>query len=146
MNHKDIEVKNAYIHTLNKIFDVSLLNTNTILVISDASIKNNVATLISHVHSGQNILVKTIHHTINITSTEIELFLIRCGINQAVQIPNTKNIIIITDTIHAARWIFDLYFHLYQLYSITISQNLRAFFNKSPNNLIAFWNCFSSAN
>ena len=59
---------------------------------------------------------------------------------------NAKNIIVITDTIHTVRKIFDSSFHLYQLHSIAISQDLKAFFNKSSNNSIAFWDCLSSAN
>ena len=51
VNCKNTEVKNAYICTLNKIFDDFLLNPNTTLVISDASIKNNVVTLILHICS-----------------------------------------------------------------------------------------------
>ena len=73
---------------------------------------------------------------------EAKLFAIRCGINQAVQ--DVTNIIVITDTIHATRWIFDLSSHSNQLQSIVIVQDLRAFFNKSFNNTIAFWDCLSS--
>ena len=144
VNYKDTEVKNAHLHTLDKIFKDSLSNPNTVLIISNTSIKNNVATLISYLCSGQNILAKTIHHAINITSTEVKLFSIRYRINQAIQILNTKNIIIITDTIHATRCIFDSSFYPYQLYSIAVSQDLRAFFNKSSNNSLVFWNCPSS--
>ena len=120
--YKDTEVKNAYIHTLNKIFDNSLSNANTILVVSNTSIKNSIITSISHIHSSQNIshihssqniLAKIIYHIINITFTKIELFLIRYRINQAVQILNVKNIIIITDAIHTIRQIKDLSFHSY---------------------------------
>jgi len=39
---------------------------------------------------------------------------------------------------------FDLSFHPFQLYSITISQNLRTFFKKSSDNSIAFWDCPSN--
>jgi len=52
VNYKDTEVKNAYFYTFDKIFKDFLSNPNTILVISDASIKNNVATSILHIHSG----------------------------------------------------------------------------------------------
>ena len=52
VNYKDTEVKNAYIYTLDKIFDNLLSNPNTILVISDNNIKNNVVTSILHIHSG----------------------------------------------------------------------------------------------
>jgi len=85
-----------------------------------------------------------LHHATNVTSTEAELFLIRCSINQAVQVSNAKKIIVVTDAIHAARHIFDSSMLPYQLYSITISQDLRAFFNKDSNNSIAFWDCPSS--
>jgi len=73
VNCKNTEVKNAYICTFNKIFDNSLLNPNTILVISDTSIKNNVVTLISHICSSQNILAKTIHH-VKIVDGGLHLF------------------------------------------------------------------------
>jgi len=51
------------------------------IVVSNASIKNDVATLISHIHSYNNSIIKTIHHTTNITMMEAELFTIRCSIN-----------------------------------------------------------------
>jgi len=47
----------------------------------------------------------------NITSTEVELFSIRYEINLAIQVLNVGQIIIITDTILAARCIFDLTNH-----------------------------------
>jgi len=103
VNHKDKESKEAYLHKLNKIFEDILSDSNTIIVISDTSIKNNVTTSILHVCSGHNTIAKTIHHTVNITSTEAELFTIRYGINQAVQVSNISCIIVITDTIHLAR-------------------------------------------
>jgi len=127
-----------------KIFKDFLSDPKTVIVISNVNIKKNVAISILHVHSGCNILAKTIHHAVNITSTKAELFTIRCGINQAVQVENTTNIIVIIDAIHTVRWIFDSFSHPYQLQSITIAQDLRAFYNKSSNNSIAFWDCPSS--
>ena len=91
---------------LDKIFDNSILNPNTVIVISNVIIKNNVTTLISHICNGQNIIAKTIHHIMNVTSTEVELFAIRCRINQAVKVLNIEQIIVITDTILAARQYF----------------------------------------
>ena len=79
---------------LNKIFNDSISNPNTVIVIFDASIKNNITTSISHIYNGQNIITKTIHHAMNITSTEAELFAIRCGINQAIQVPKVEQIIV----------------------------------------------------
>ena len=50
----------------------------------DASVKNNIATLISYIHRGQEIIAKSVYYTMNITSTEAKLFAIRCRINQEV--------------------------------------------------------------
>ena len=76
----------------------------------------------------------------NVMSTKAELFVIRCRINWAIQMQNTAHIIIITDAIPAAKWIFDTYNHPYQLHSITISSDLRGFFQKNSSNSISFWN------
>ena len=95
-------------------------------------------------NNGQNIFTKTICHTMNVTSTEAKLFLIRCRINQAVQVPNTKYIIVITDIILATRYILDLSTYPFQLHSIAVFQDLRAFFNKSSINSIMFQDCPSS--
>ena len=56
-------------------------------------------------------IAKTVHHTMNITSTEVKLFSIRCKTNQTVQLPNVHQIIVITDVIPATRCIFDLSAH-----------------------------------
>jgi len=53
------------------------------LIVLDASIKNNVATLILHICKGQEIIAKIIHHAMNITSLKAELFAIRYSINYA---------------------------------------------------------------
>ena len=66
------------------------------------------------------------------------------SINYAAQIQDVTQIIVIIDAIPAAKCIFDTFIHLYQLYSITISNNLRGFFNKNFSNSISFWDCFSS--
>jgi len=60
-----------------------------------------------------NIVTKTIHHIVNITSTKVELFAIRYRINQAVQVTDTSHIIVITDAIHLIKYIFDSSSHPY---------------------------------
>jgi len=85
VDYKDTEVMNTHICSPDKILDNFSLNQNTVLIIYDASIKNNLATSLLYIYSSQSILVKTIHHIFNITFTEAKLFLIRCGINQAIQ-------------------------------------------------------------
>jgi len=56
-------------------------DSKSVVMVSDASIKNNIAMFISHIHSPSNPIKKTICYAVNITSTEAELFAIRCGIN-----------------------------------------------------------------
>ena len=54
-------------------------------------------------------------------STKSELFTIRCKINQAVQVSDASYIIVITNSIHLAKQIFDLLSHSYQPQSIAIA-------------------------
>jgi len=58
----------------------------TALMVMDASVKNNIASFIVHIHVHNKPIVKTLYHAINITSTEAEFFAIRCSINQALHL------------------------------------------------------------
>ena len=105
----------------NKICDQELDNMvlhcssepNTALVITDASIKNNIATSILYIHSANRPLIKTVHHASFVTSMEAELFAIRCGINQSCSINNVSKIVIVTNSIHVAKKIFNCGSHPY---------------------------------
>jgi len=90
-------------------------NSSVAIIVSDASIKNNVATSIAHIHVFDKPLMKTIHYAIHVTSTEVELFAIRCGINQSLNINNLSKIVVITNSIHVVKKIFDPSVHPYQL-------------------------------
>jgi len=54
-----------------------------------------------------------------------------------------NHIVVITDSIYTAKWIFALLVHLYQIQSIIISSKLRKFFNRNHQNSIKFWDCSS---
>ena len=110
------------------------------------SIKNNVATSIVHIHMVDKPLTKTVHHAVNVTSTEAELFAIRCGINQTLRFNNISKVIIITDSIYAVHKIFDSLAHPYQISSVAILSDLWIFFNSHVNNSIEFWECSSHLN
>ena len=114
---------------------------NTALVITDASIKNDITTSILHIHVANQLLIKTVHHASFVTSTEAELFAIRCGINQACSIGNVSKIVIITDSIYAAKKIFDCESHPYQIHSTVILSELHTFFSSNESNTIEFWEC-----
>ena len=85
---------------------------STALVVTDASIKNDIATSISHIHLANHPLIKIVHHAAFITSMEAELFTIRCGINQAC-IKGVSKIIVVTDFILAPKKIFNSKSHSY---------------------------------
>jgi len=119
--------------------DMVLRNSSlphTALVITDASIKNNIATSISHVHIANRPLTKTVHHALFMTSMEAELFAIRCSINQACSNNIISKIIVVTDSIHAAKKIFDSESHPSQLHTAAILCELRGFFNSNHDNSI----------
>jgi len=97
---------------------------NLAIVVTDASIKNDIATSISHIHIHNHPLTKMVHHAVYVTSTEAELFAIRCSINQACGKNNISKIIIISDSIHTAKRIFESGPHPYQLYMTSILQEL----------------------
>ena len=110
-------------------------------MITDASIKNDIATSILHVHLVNRSLTKTVHHALFVTSTEAEIFAIRYGINQACSNNFISKIIVVTDSIHTAKKIFDSDSHSLQLHSAAILCELRRFFNFNHNNSIEFWEC-----
>jgi len=114
---------------------------HTALVITDASIKNDIATSISYVHIANHPLTKTVHHATFVISTEVELFAIRCGINQACTKENVSKVIVITDSIYAAKKIFDSKSHPFQSHTAAILSELWGFFNSNHDNSIEFWEC-----
>jgi len=85
--------------------------------------------------------MKTIHHAVYVTSTEAELFAIRCSINQSLSDNNISKIVVITDSIHAVKKIFDPSVHPYQTQLIAILLDLHKFFNHCETNSIEFWEC-----
>ena len=102
----------SHLHDLDNIAINAFIDSHSMMVISDTSIRNNIATSISHIYSYNRPIIKMIHHTVNITSTEAKFFAIRCGINQAISISNIKYIVVITDFLHVAKNIFDLSMYL----------------------------------
>jgi len=97
---------------------------STTIIVTDASIKNNIAIFILHMHTYNNPTTKTVHHVVHITSTEVELFAIRYSINQASNCDSISKIIIITNSIYAAKKIFDPSLYPFQVHSVAILTEL----------------------
>ena len=130
-----------HIKNLDKITLGALSDLSSTIIMSDTSIKNHVTTSISHIYSFNKLVVKTLHRAINVTTAKAKLFTIQCGINQAVAISNINCIIVITDSLHTTRKIFNSSVHPYQIHSAVVSQELREFFSKDIHNYIKFWDC-----
>ena len=54
-NYKNKESKEAYFCNLDKIFKNAIIDSYSVVIISDTSIKNNVATLLLHIYSNSNV-------------------------------------------------------------------------------------------
>jgi len=66
-NCKDKESKAAHFCKLDKIFFNTSLDPKSVIIISDTSIKNNIATSILYIYFHPNNVKKTIYYAINIT-------------------------------------------------------------------------------
>ena len=110
-------------------------------MVTDASIKHNIATSITYIHISNKDVIKTIHYVVNVSFMEAELVAIKCDINQSINIPGILKIIVITDSLHNVRKIFDSLIHLYQKHTAAILYELRRFFPNNINNSIEFWEC-----
>jgi len=141
VNKKDKNPNKTRAQELDEMVLQNSSSPHSAIVITDASIKNDIATSISHIHSVNQPLIKSVHHASFVTTTEAELFAIRCGINQACSINNVSKIIIVTDSIHAAKKIFDCEVHLLQIHTAAILDELWKFFNSNESNVIKFWEC-----
>ena len=80
-NYKDKKCREAYFWKLNKNFEDVFLDPNSIIIIANTSIKNNITSLISYVHSNLDFITQTVYHAINVTLTKAKLFAIRYKIN-----------------------------------------------------------------
>ena len=107
-----IRNKNCFQQLDNMVLELSSF-PSTAIIVMDASIKNNIATSILHVHIANCSLIKTLHHAAFIMTTEAKLFAIRYSINQACTKENVSKIIIVTNSIHVAKKIFNTLLHSY---------------------------------
>ena len=74
---------------------------------------------------------------------EVELFAIRYSINQACIKEGVSKIIVVTDSIHAVKKIFNRKSYLYQSHTMAILSELHHFFKTNQENSIEFWECSS---
>jgi len=90
LNEKSKQDVKNHLQNLDNITIQASSDPLSMIVVTDTSIKNQIAMLIAYIHRSDNLVIKTIHHVVNITSTEAELFAIRCSINQTTLLPNVN--------------------------------------------------------
>ena len=100
--HKNNNLKTHIQQFNNMVIKLSSIPSNT-LIIMNISIKNNIAKSILYMYIHNNPITKTLHHMVYVTSIKAELFTIRYGINQAMSYNNISKIIVVINSIHAAR-------------------------------------------
>jgi len=120
--------KKICIQQLNNMVIESSNSPSTAIIVTDASVKNDIVIFISHMHTYNNPITKTLHCVVHITSTKAELFAIRCDINQASNCNDISKIIVITDSIHVAKKIFNPSLHPFQAHFVAILSELQEFF------------------
>jgi len=126
------------IQQLDKMTIKSSSNPSCALIITDTSVKNDITTSILYIYIYNKPLIKMLNHVVHITSSEVELFTIRYEINQASKLSDILKIIVVTDSIHVARRIFDLSIHSLQVHTTIILKELQSFFSCYQNNSIEF--------
>ena len=94
--HNDDNLKSCT-HILDNLAIMSSEDSFCTLIVTNASIKNNVTIFIVYIHIHNKDIIKTLYHVVNVTSTEAELFIIRY---QATNIQEILKIVVITDLIH----------------------------------------------
>jgi len=118
LNKKSNQDIKSHLFKLDNITLQALSDYYLVVVVTDTSIKNQMAISISHVYNHNRLVIKTIYHSVNVTFTKAKLFAIRCSINQATHLLNTNHVFVIMDSIHAAKRIFYSSSYLYQIYSV----------------------------
>jgi len=143
--HKDAKARTAHLNKLENVYRASKDDPNTLFIISDASLKNNVATSVTHIQRGQALITKAIYHAMNISTTEAELFAIGRGISQAAHTDSITNIAVVRHYPSCQKNIRHFVPSIPATFYF-ISRDLRAFFSRDPRNSITFWNCPSDDN
>ena len=97
-----------HIQNLNQAFRSFQIAPHNIAIVADRGIKKSqVATTVAHIWSENSIVQCLQANLINVTSIEAELMAIRLGLISAMEEENIHNIIVITDSIAAAKKVLE---------------------------------------
>jgi len=135
-----------HIQNLNQAFRSSQTAPHNISIIADGGIKKSqVATAVAYIWSENSLIQRLQANSINITSIKAELMAICLGLIPAMEEENVHNIIVITNSITAAKKFFESKTDPLQNMFILVTSAIDSFFQKDGRNKIQFWFCPSKA-
>jgi len=135
-----------HLQNLDQAFRSSQTALHNIAIVADRGIKKSqVATAVAHIWSENSIIQCLQANLINVTSIEAELMAIHLGLIPAMEEENIHNIIVITDSIAAAKKVFESKTDPLQNIFIPVTLAIDFFFRKDGRNKIEFWFCPSKA-
>ena len=135
-----------HLQNLDQVFRSSQISPHNIVIIANRGIKKSqVATTVVHIWTNNSIVWHLQVNSINVTSIEAKLMAICLGLILAIKEENIHNIIVITDSIAAAKKIFESKTNPLQNMFILVTLAINSFFRKDNRNKIQFWFCPSKA-
>ena len=128
-----------HLQSLNLTFRSSQKNHNSTAVITDGSVKKSHVTIaVVHVWADNSVIKQLQVYSVNVTSIEVELMAIRTGLIPTMEIDNIHNIIVITNSIAAARKILESKVNPLQNMYISLASTAKTFLSKDGRNKIHF--------
>jgi len=138
---KSDESKTRHLNALKNTFSLSLSSPLHTCIIADGGVKNGSVTAISHIWHANTRIKRLQMHAMNASSTEAKIMAMCIGLEFILSMEDIKHITLITDSIHAAKKIFDTTMHPYQLLVTPLATKIYEFFAKLADHIISFWHC-----
>ena len=126
-----------YLRNLDQAFRSSQTAPHNIAIIADRGVKKSqVAIAVAHIWSDNSIVQYLQANSINVTSIEAELMAIHLGLIPTMEEENVHNIIVITDSIAAAKKVFESKTDPLQNMFIPVTLAINSLFKKDGRNKI----------
>ena len=132
-----------HLQNLNYTFKESQILSNNIAVIVDGGVKkSHIATAVAYIWSNFSVIQYLQVHSINVSPIKAELITIQTSLIPAMERDNIHNIIVITNSISAARKILESKVDPLQNIFIPIASIIKVYLKKDGRNKIHFWYCY----
>jgi len=107
--------------------------------------KTNTATSVAVTWKDHNVIKQSCINATNVTPIEAELMAIRLGLSYSLSDNDNRNIIVITDSLTAARKIVESHVSPFQAVVAPLAVQIKEFLCKDSRNSIQFWHCPNKA-